>query len=60
MDDEAALLGLALGNVQNGVLSGLEIGLHSLAVVNPAQGKKGLGISTYAVKMGLERTTLTK
>jgi ParB family chromosome partitioning protein len=59
MSDDEALLALGFGNAQ-GELSALEIGLHSLSVVNPAQGRKGIGITAYSARMGIERTSLVR
>jgi ParB-like chromosome segregation protein Spo0J len=51
MDDDEAFMQLALSNAQ-GELSPLEIGIHALKAVPPAQGKAGAGIAAYAKAIG--------
>ena len=51
MDDDEAFMQLVLSNAQ-GELSPLEIGIHALKAVPPAQGKAGAGIAAYAKAIG--------
>lgn len=58
-DDEQTLIELGLSNRQ-GELTHLEVALHSLRVVEPAQGRTGMGIAEYAKRMGYDRGNLVR
>lgn len=49
--DDEAFMQLVLANTQ-GELSPLEIGMHALKAVPPAQGKSGAGLKSYAERIG--------
>lgn len=51
MDDDEAFMQLVLSNAQ-GELTPLEIGIHALKAVPPAQGKAGGGLTAYAERIG--------
>jgi hypothetical protein len=61
MDDDTAYMELVKANNQ-GELLALEIGIHALAMVGKAQGKKtkGDGLAGYAEEIGKSRPLLTQ
>jgi hypothetical protein len=52
MDDDEAFMQLVLSNTQ-GELSPLEIGMHALKAVPPAERKAGQGFKAYAERIGI-------
>jgi ParB/RepB/Spo0J family partition protein len=52
MDDDEAFMQLVLSNTQ-GELSPLEIGMHALKAVPPAERKAGQGFKAYAERIGV-------
>lgn len=60
LGDDEAFMQLVLGNAQ-GELSPLEIGLHALDAVPPAQGSRsGGGLAEYAGRIGRDPSAITQ